>query len=352
PHSLPLYSASGFDMLRILAKVAMRPNPRVMLGPVDLTCSFIVADARQLDSPIVYASPTFFRLTGYCESEVRGRNCRFLQSPSGDLQRGDPRLHTAPDAVRHLYRSILQDKECQASLINYRKDGAAFVNLVTVIPISEDDSGETTHYVGFQVDLAEQPGAILQKLRDGSYIVNYSATAGTSGIKDRKGKGLSAELLNMVKRSVQGTTGGESERAEIHSLLLDNSDDFIHVLSLKGSLLYMAPSITRILGYGADELIGRSIVDLCHPADLVPVMRELKDASSTPVYQSPISHSQQRHSFQHPFSHAHPPPPPPRPTSLLFRARHKSGEYVWLLSRGRLHVEPSKGRKAVVLVGR
>lgn len=60
-NGLPLYSASGFDMLRMLAKVATRPNPKIMLGPVDMTCSFVVVDIRRFDSPIVYASPTFTR---------------------------------------------------------------------------------------------------------------------------------------------------------------------------------------------------------------------------------------------------------------------------------------------------
>ncbi|KAF8487882.1 hypothetical protein JB92DRAFT_2574842, partial [Gautieria morchelliformis] len=130
-----LYSASGFDMLRILAKVATRPNPKIMLGPVDMTCSFVVADLRRVDAPIVYASPTFTRLTGYTAPEVLGRNCRFLQHPTGQLARGAPRRHTAPSAVHHMRKSLLQEKECQASLINYRKDGTAFVNLVTCIPI-------------------------------------------------------------------------------------------------------------------------------------------------------------------------------------------------------------------------
>lgn len=35
-----LYSASGFDLLGILAKVATRPKPQIQLGPVDFTCSF------------------------------------------------------------------------------------------------------------------------------------------------------------------------------------------------------------------------------------------------------------------------------------------------------------------------
>ncbi|KIJ38881.1 hypothetical protein M422DRAFT_258287 [Sphaerobolus stellatus SS14] len=509
PSSLPLYSASGFDMISILAKVVNRPNPRIMLGPVDMTCSFLVADIRNGgDAPIVYASPTFCRLTGYSEPEILGRNCRFLQSPSGSLQRGDPRMHTAPDAVRHIHRSLIQDKECQASLINYRKDGSAFVNLVTLIPVCLDDDDDTliTHYVGFQVDLAEQPGAILQRLRDGSYIVNYSMIglggvgvgAGLGGMGSRRGRGVSAELIEMLRSAQIGgssiastsgvaaaTTGTprENDRADVQAFVLENSDDFIHVLSLKGSLLYVSPAITRVLGYTASELVGRSISDLCHPADIVPVMRELKEASSAsagagsvPAQHPPQQRGQSMgkattnapfsfgmHGMNHgahnpssmggmgmgmnmgmgmgmnmgigglgmnmgmgvtpyqqyqtiypaepssssssnPYTQSFPPPSshpsiphhtghshrtqnqfygppsiatpfpssssssnlssstpsnlstfatPSRPTtSLLFRALHKNGKYVWLMCRGRLHVEPGKGRKAVVMVGR
>ena len=75
------------------------------------------------------------------------------------------------------------------------------------------------------------------------------------------------------------------------TILLTPSLDFIHVLSLKGSLLYVSPAITRILGYTTQELIGRSIADLCHPADIVPVMRELKEASSTISAPPPTSSS-------------------------------------------------------------
>ena len=40
-----------------------------------------------------------------------------------------------------------------------------------------------------------------------------------------------------------------------------------------------------------------------------------------------------------------------RTVDLLFRACSKSEGYVWVESRGRLHVEPMKGRKAIILNG-
>lgn len=63
---LPVYSASGFDLLSVLGRVANRPHPKIALGPVDLTCAFVVVDVRRYDRPIVYASSTFCALTGAC----------------------------------------------------------------------------------------------------------------------------------------------------------------------------------------------------------------------------------------------------------------------------------------------
>lgn len=93
-----LYSTTGFDMVGVLARVAARKDPKTVLGPVDLSCSFAVIvsssyqlfsfymlikqDVRRFDHPIVYASPTFTSLTGYELPQILGRNCRFLQSQS------------------------------------------------------------------------------------------------------------------------------------------------------------------------------------------------------------------------------------------------------------------------------
>ena len=43
--------------------------------------------------------------------------------------------YVAPKTVQHLYKAVVSDKECQVSIINYRKGGQAFIDLVTIIPI-------------------------------------------------------------------------------------------------------------------------------------------------------------------------------------------------------------------------
>jgi hypothetical protein len=41
-----------------------------------------------------------------------------------------------------------------------------------VIPIL-GDSGQVDYFVGLQVDLVEQPNSILEKMKDGTYLINY-----------------------------------------------------------------------------------------------------------------------------------------------------------------------------------
>jgi hypothetical protein len=112
-----LYSSSGFDLLGVLARVIARPNPTINVGPVDASAAFIVSDARKFDYPIVYASDTFSKLTGYHNMEIVGRNCRFLQAPGGLVQAGSSRKYTDGKATFHMKAHIVGGKETQVGII-------------------------------------------------------------------------------------------------------------------------------------------------------------------------------------------------------------------------------------------
>lgn len=157
------YSSTGFDMLSVLMRVATRKNPEIEIGAVDLSCAFVVSDVQEHDIPIVYVSESFERLTGYTKHEILGRNCRFLQSPEGHVQPGHKRKDVDDDTVLHLKNVITARREAQISIINYRKGGQPFMNLLTVIPVTFQDSPAIQFYVGFQVDLVEQPHSVTNK---------------------------------------------------------------------------------------------------------------------------------------------------------------------------------------------
>ena len=364
----PIYSASGFDVLSIMARVATRPNPTLKLGPVDLSCSFVIVDVRRYDSPVVYASPGFIALTGYAEHEILGRNCRFLQAPNGNAVKGEERRFTSHSSVAQMKKATVADKECQTCLINYKKDGTPFMNLVSIIPLPggthnlAGEADQVAYHIGFQIDLSVQPDAILRKLEDGSYVTDntnqniFQPSIVTQPARDRRlmtspsvipvSKSLRVLLGNirfiksipftpMPSNSSQSMIKpASSEDDQLLSLaLLGSNPDFVHVLSLRGSFLYVAPSVKRVLGYAAEDLVGKAVSDYCHPADLVPLMRELKQSSTI----SSIDGG---------------PPAIPKKVDLLYRIKSKDGVFVWVESRGRLRVESGKGQKAIILSGR
>lgn len=140
----------------------MRPNPQINIGAVDLSCAFVLCDILQKDHPIVYVSDAFERLTGYTKDEIVGQNCRFLQGPDGQISPGTRRSFVDGQTVYRLRSTIKDRSEIQASIINYRKGGQPFMNLITMIPI-QWDSDEYRFYVGFQVDLVEKPDAVTRR---------------------------------------------------------------------------------------------------------------------------------------------------------------------------------------------
>lgn len=143
-------------------RVATRPNPEINIGSVDLSCAFVVCDAEKDDFPIVYCSDNFERLTGYTKHMILGRNCRFLQSPDGNVAPGVKRKYVDDDSVLYLKNMINLRREAQISLINYRRGGQPFMNLLTMIPIAWETE-QVKFFVGFQVDLVEQPNAVTNK---------------------------------------------------------------------------------------------------------------------------------------------------------------------------------------------
>ena len=158
-------------------RVATRPDPEIDIGSVDLSCAFVVCDAQIDDQPIVYCSENFERLTGYNKHMILGRNCRFLQSPDGRVEAGVKRKYVDDSSVHYLKTMILTQREAQISLINYRRGGQPFMNLLTMIPICWD-SDQVKFFVGFQVDLVEQPGSMTNKNPGKCASQNIYATTG------------------------------------------------------------------------------------------------------------------------------------------------------------------------------
>ncbi|CAN1249372.1 PHOT1 [Linum perenne] len=105
--------------------------------------TFVVSDATKPDYPILYASEGFFKMTGYTSKEVVGRNCRFLQGADTDAE-----------DVAKIREALESGKSYCARLLNYKKDGTPFWNLLTITPI-KDDNGNVLKFIGMQVEVSK-----------------------------------------------------------------------------------------------------------------------------------------------------------------------------------------------------
>lgn len=103
--------------------------------------SALVTDA---DQRIVYANAAFTAVTGYSAEEVLGRNCRLLQGPGTDAL-----------TVTTVRMTLARQETFRGEILNYRKDGTAFWNALTVSPLRNED-GVVTHFVSVQRDITAQ----------------------------------------------------------------------------------------------------------------------------------------------------------------------------------------------------
>lgn len=102
---------------------------------------FALTDPHQPDNPLVWVNPAFTRVTGYSLTESVGRNCRFLQGPQTD-----------PRAIATIREAIEERQPARVTLLNYRADGTAFWNQLTLTPVF-DGQGELVSFVGVQSDV-------------------------------------------------------------------------------------------------------------------------------------------------------------------------------------------------------
>jgi PAS domain S-box-containing protein len=64
--------------------------------------------------------------------------------------------------------------------------------------------------------------------------------------------------------------------------LIENSSDAVALLGADGTVLYVSPSVRRVLGYDAKERLGRNRLDIVHPEDRDRVQQGLADLARMP----------------------------------------------------------------------
>jgi PAS domain S-box-containing protein len=201
--------------------------------------SFTIADALDPEVPLVFVNPAFERTTGYRSDEVLGRNCRFLQGEGTDR-----------DAVQQLRDATRDAVPITLRLLNYRADGTAFWNEVSLSPVI-DDAGRCTHVVGIQVDVTEKVDADRQ--RDEAY-----ATAARALASEREARAEAEQVqqrLALMAETTSLLTSTLDVQESLRRLIVPLLADWC-AITLVDDLGRIATSATRHRG-GNEELLDR-----------------------------------------------------------------------------------------------
>ncbi|MGH9177863.1 MAG: putative bifunctional diguanylate cyclase/phosphodiesterase [Acidimicrobiales bacterium] len=99
---------------------------------------------------------------------------------------------------------------------------------------------------------------------------------------------LSSQLGMALERSALSEDLHQRRGEARFRSLVHNSSDVITVVDADSSVRYESPSAGAVLGYGADELIGRRLLELVHPADVSRALalfdvERVSAAGATPI---------------------------------------------------------------------
>jgi PAS domain S-box-containing protein len=184
--------------------------------------SFTITDARRPDNPLVFVNPAFERTTGYSRAEVQGRNCRFLQGPDTDSR-----------AVQQVRQAIERQQHATITLLNYRKDGTAFWNELSLSPV-HDAQGELTHFVGIQADVTAR--VHVEQERERHLIAERTARAEAERAQRRLA--LLAEATSMLAATLDVDESLDRLTGLVVPLMADWCT--VHLLATDGSVQRVA----------------------------------------------------------------------------------------------------------------
>lgn len=182
--------------------MSSRAGHGVLFETVELSpLAMVLSNPHRPDNPLEVVNSAFLTLTGYAESDVVGRNCRFL---AGD--------RTDAGVTEQLRRAIAARRPVLTEIVNYRSDGSAFRNGVMITPLFDED-GELAWFLGSQVDLGPPgTGALAERRAAASDLVN--------GLSPRQRQILGLVANGLLNKQIAYELGISEKTVKMHRALM------------------------------------------------------------------------------------------------------------------------------------
>lgn len=143
---------------------------------------FVLTDPTKADNPIVFASDGFVKVTGHPRNEIIPRNCRFLQGQQTDRA-----------SVQRIKDAIDKREECVELLLNHKKTGEPFWNLLYVTPLFSEN-GNLVFFLGGQINCSTTINSTSDVLRILSQSRNDEEDSRTDTIRSKPPPGPSRSI--------------------------------------------------------------------------------------------------------------------------------------------------------------
>lgn len=104
----------------------------------------IVTDATLPGNPIIFANPSFLKLSGYSLEEVTGQEPHFMNGPATD-----------PEAIRQYETAMAERRSVHVEILQYRKDGQPFRAMLFASPL-DDGQGNVVHHFQSYLDITRR----------------------------------------------------------------------------------------------------------------------------------------------------------------------------------------------------
>mgnify|MGYP000273869803 CR=1 FL=1 len=291
-----LYSTSEINPIDILYRVMNRQNPIYHIGQVDESTAFTISTMAK-DQCIVYANRSFEKLTGYNLSQLRGKNCRFLQSPTGEVNRGTIREECDNQLLFKVKTKLSKKEECQFITYNFRQNKDKFINLVTIIPININSVG---YFVGFHCDISSEIYKFKLDNLDKSIIdcniindiTNDYSVMQTEESTDTISVSFSATMSDgySIFSGGDDISINETKRSIRYKHFFDANPSFLCIVDMKGCFKKINSTFLNAMGYVKKEMYNKMLVDFIHPEDIASTFKsaenipEIKEISTTNRY--------------------------------------------------------------------
>jgi two-component system, cell cycle sensor histidine kinase and response regulator CckA len=153
---------------------------------------------------------------------------------------------------------------------------------VVLLDLGLPDSQGLDTFVRARRSAPDEPIVVISGLDD----ERMALEAVRSGAQDYLVKGrIEGNLLARVLRYAIERKRAEQEllaREERFRALVEHSADAIALLDRTGTITYATPSTERVLGYRAEQVLGRNAMDLIHPEDVPLVSGHLLGLQDRP----------------------------------------------------------------------